>query len=1360
MAFADVGIRAVVENYQGFNKAVDAINARIADVGKKAQAAAQQNITLNKALAGVTAGANKFAQAVGGVPGPVGAAAAAVNNIAQQIGFLPPQVQAAVAAITALVTAFVALGTRGAAYRGIIESFDRLTRSIGVLGTTLLEDLRNASAGTVADMDLLRMSNVALAGAVGKFGQEFGTKLPKILEIARVQARATGQSVDYLFNSLIMGIKRGSPLLIDNTGLVLKVSQAQQDYAKSIGKSVEQLTSEEKQIALLNATLAAGETAIRNLGDLHETAAEKIARAQATITNMADRLALAVQPAFEQILDVLNRFLSSVSEIVNGLAPIIGGIISIITQAVTNVLDSIGIFLEPFKDMLVSILPYLAILVEGIQKAFAIISGVVKAVFGGIVKFITDIAKNLFGIDVENLGKNFFEGAASIFGSFANGIAAAANALIFPAVIGIAQFIADLLVGQSPPPKGPLSKIDKGGANTMLAWLDGFLGVSLQPVSEVIAEVNAAMGSIGQMSLKQVEARLAGLDNALIPFQNRLDIVKSQFEAISAPAQAALNAIDRQLEAANEALLRGEAGAAERVRALDMQRQTILDTLDAQQAQVDNAEIQLALMKALQGQERTLLNIRKERIGTPIESKLVTLPDGTKVKALKEKDASGTIPETPVSGGIGLPGDATEFPTLDELMGQLGIDEAKRGIAEAFLRPLLESGELQKFAANQGLLQKQLNRMGDLGSATKGIAGAFNSIGKIFDLNDPTSPLAIAKRVVTELFDPASPNSINAVLTKFGDSLANLPVVQNVKSFFNGIFDTTNPDSVLSKVKTSVEDLFDPNSENNLQSILTRFGTSLSSITWDDVQDFFDSVFDLNDENSTLSKIKNAVEDLFDPISENSINALLTKFGNSLENLPLVQKVRDFFNGVFDSDIEGSPAQVVKDKVDSIVNPDRIGSVPYTLMHLGDTFTELDVSSKLQTFFDGIFNPDTEGSPAAWVKDKLDALTNPTREGSIPYALSHLGDGITDLDLGGKITDALSGISDAFDLNDPESALSKVKSTVEDLFDPTSPTGLSTIISNFGTNLSTLPVVGDVLNFFNSIFSTSIVGSPAQLLMDMVDGIINPTREGSIPFFFSTLPAKVADAAVGLWTELDTKVFAPVRNFMTGEGEGTLQGILATVVMAFTNLPANIVGALKDLGTQLWNAVAVPVIGLMNSIIEAIENTIRSVQSAAGDLVKNVAAAYGTAIALFMGEAEGTKRAQEFMAAFGAIYAPVSLGRISTVMPDILNSPDIKSSGSFGGAAMGGLFGGGLLRVGERGEELVASANKLAVFPHEFVRAMDMLAQVMAQPAPMPVMAGGVDNRSYNDTINANFYGVQNGDSAMRRFAAMQAMRR
>jgi hypothetical protein len=94
----------------------------------------------------------------------------------------------------------------------------------------------------------------------------------------------------------------------------------------------------------------------------------------------------------------------------------------------------------------------------------------------------------------------------------------------------------------------------------------------------------------------------------------------------------------------------------------------------------------------------------------------------------------------------------------------------------------------------------------------------------------------------------------------------------------------------------------------------------------------------------------------------------------------------------------------------------------------------------------------------------------------------------------------------------------------------------------------------------------------------------------------------------------------------------------------------------------------------------------------------------------------------------------------------------------FAAAALGGTFSGGLLRVGERGEEFIASAAKLAVFPHEFVQAIDRLTMVLAQPAPMPVYAGSTVNH-INNGINATFNGVEGGNDIMRRMALLRARR-
>lgn len=1116
-----VGVKAIVEGYAAFQKQIADVNAKIAESGKAAAGAAKQGTAFTKFFGDADKAVSAFTKQLSGVVPGAGAADDAISGVLTSVLKFSPAALAATAGALALAGGFLALGQRGAALTGLADSFDRLTASVGVSSQTLLKDLRAAAAGTVSDFDLIRQANVALAGAAGQFGQEFGKNLPKILEIARVQARATGQDVGFLFQSLVTGIKRASPLLIDNTGLVLKIGEANKAYAEQLGKTVEQLTEEEKQIAVLNATLEAGQTAINALGGANETAAEKIARGQAIITNSLDALALAVQPAFGQFLDVINRILAAVQTLVVGLAPILGSIASIIIGVFSGIANTVLSILEPIINAIAPFLPYIAILFEGIANIVNGVFTIIQKVVAWIVNFIRAVAKNLFGLDIDNLGKSLFEGAARAFGSFANGILKVANELIFPAIIGIAKFIADFLIGQSPPPQGPLSEIDTGGANLMTAWLQGIAGVSLDPVAKVTAEVNAILGNIGKASLSQVNARLAQLDKALLPFQNRLDIVKAQFESIAEPAKAALDAIDRQIQEAEAALAMGDTAAAERIRLLDAQRASIEGVLAAEQARVDAAQIQFALAKAQQAPERALLEIRKRQLEALIKGG--KSPKTAAEKALTEpklKGGAGAAQPTSGIGGAPALGALPTDTTFDLLSGKQAVEDAKQGIAEAFAGEI-DTSQLLAFGENTALLREQLGRLGSVD-----IGGRIGEI-------------------------------------------------------FSGVADIFNPDVEGSPA----------NAIRNAVTTLTAGAETPGSIAW-----FFSGLPD---------NISNAAPGLGTAVS-------------------------DLFTNIFDPEVEGSPASVARQLVSELFGEDAANSIFAPLENF-------DIGIALGTFKD------------------------------------------------------------------------------------------------------------DLLSFFTGLFDPMAEGSVEQQVGLLLNNMLNPEVEGSIPYMFAQLPANVAEAASGLFDQLQTNVFDPVAQFLTGEGEGTLSAIIATAVAFFASIPQSVIDVLKGFAVQAYTALVLPVINAVNSIIGTVEGAVRIVAGAFAEFLADVLNSLDTTDIL--GTNLGSLVPQSVRDLYGQLSAAASgfsLGRLSTAIPDFLAAP---------GAAEGGRFSGGLLQVGERGREFIAPAGAIDVFPNEFVQALEMLTAVMAQPAALPV--GGDTYNTSNQTYNFN--GVASDNDARRRFNQLRA---
>ena len=117
------------------------------------------------------------------------------------------------------VTNFVAEGIKLAAQiEGVSQAFKNLNQP------NLLQNLRTATRGTVTDLELMRK---AVQAKNFKIPLE---QLATYFEFATKRAIQTGESVDYLVNSIITGIGRKSVLVMDNLGI--SAVELQKEIAK------------------------------------------------------------------------------------------------------------------------------------------------------------------------------------------------------------------------------------------------------------------------------------------------------------------------------------------------------------------------------------------------------------------------------------------------------------------------------------------------------------------------------------------------------------------------------------------------------------------------------------------------------------------------------------------------------------------------------------------------------------------------------------------------------------------------------------------------------------------------------------------------------------------------------------------------------------------------------------------------------------------------------------------------------------------------------------------------------------------------------------------------------------------------
>lgn len=101
----------------------------------------------------------------------------------------------------------------------------------------LLENLRKATKGTVNDVQLM---TAAVKANDFRIPLE---DLGKYLEFAQLKAQQTGQSVDYMTDSIVTGLGRKSPLILDNLGIsaaeISEKTKETGDFMKAVAEIVD-----------------------------------------------------------------------------------------------------------------------------------------------------------------------------------------------------------------------------------------------------------------------------------------------------------------------------------------------------------------------------------------------------------------------------------------------------------------------------------------------------------------------------------------------------------------------------------------------------------------------------------------------------------------------------------------------------------------------------------------------------------------------------------------------------------------------------------------------------------------------------------------------------------------------------------------------------------------------------------------------------------------------------------------------------------------------------------------------------------------------------------------------------------------
>lgn len=225
----------------------------------------------------------------------------------KEIGESGQQLQSFGTKISAFVTLPI-VGLGAAAVKafsdleGVKTAFERLD------DPNLLKNLRTATKGTTADIELMKA-----AVQSDKFGLKTSA-LPTLLEYAGRVAKDTGQSVDYLVNSIVTGIGRKSPLILDNLGI----------SASALKEALGGVAMESASVAQV--TEAVGKIARRELDKMGKdtnTLAESWLKVKAAITNSMSKIGEIISKNLDisGIIDKLTGYINSAVSAFENLSP-------------------------------------------------------------------------------------------------------------------------------------------------------------------------------------------------------------------------------------------------------------------------------------------------------------------------------------------------------------------------------------------------------------------------------------------------------------------------------------------------------------------------------------------------------------------------------------------------------------------------------------------------------------------------------------------------------------------------------------------------------------------------------------------------------------------------------------------------------------------------------------------------------------------------------------------------------------------------------------------------------------------------------------------------------------------------------
>lgn len=215
----------------------------------------------------------------------------------------------------------------------------QLVEGAGANYLVFLTDLRKATDGTISDFELQAIASKALIGTSGELRDEMIQALPTILEISKAYSDLHPEvgGTQYAFESLVTGIRRSSIRLIDNAGIVVKLGDLYDQYAKKMGIANRELTAQEQQLAIVNGIQVEGLKIVDQAGNEISVLTDRYEHFRAQAENLKGGLGQLINDGISPLVDSLGLAFAATNNFI------------VATQALLQLPPEAVSKLEPFE---------------------------------------------------------------------------------------------------------------------------------------------------------------------------------------------------------------------------------------------------------------------------------------------------------------------------------------------------------------------------------------------------------------------------------------------------------------------------------------------------------------------------------------------------------------------------------------------------------------------------------------------------------------------------------------------------------------------------------------------------------------------------------------------------------------------------------------------------------------------------------------------------------------------------------------------------------------------------------------------------------------------------------------------------